>query len=130
MKPKRDYPKPTDAELEILAVLWAFGPSTVRAVNEKLNEKREVGYTTTLKFLQIMSDKGLVSRDMNGRTHIYNAELSREEAQGQMLNRMLDTAFGGSAKQLVMQLLGNSNSSKEELAEIRELIRKMEGGEK
>ena len=120
--------KPTDAELEILSVLWEFGPTTVRFVNDQLNKRREVGYTTTLKMLQIMSEKGLVSREMDGRTHIYSAMISQEKIQGKLLDRLLETAFGGSAQKLVMQALGNHSSSKEELEEIKKLISRLEGG--
>jgi predicted transcriptional regulator len=121
-------PKPTDAELEILSVLWEHGPSTVRFVNDQLNERREVGYTTTLKFLQIMSEKGLVTRNTEGRTHIYEAALSQHQVQDQLISKLVDTAFGGSAQKLVMQALGGSKSSKEELEAIKAYIRKLEGG--
>ena len=124
----KDIPKPTDAELEILLVLWQYGPGTVRFINEKLNERREVGYTTTLKILQIMSEKGMVSREMDGRTHIYTAVLSEEETQEKLINKLLMTAFGGSAQKLIMQALGNHKSSKEELQAIKDLIKKLEGG--
>lgn len=129
MNRKKEIPKPTDAELEILSVLWRYGPSTVRFVNEKLNERREVGYTTTLKILQIMSEKGMVSREMDGRTHIYTAIISEEETQDKLINKLLMTAFGGSAQKLVMQALGNHKSSKEELQAIKDLIKKLEGGQ-
>ena len=122
-------PKPTDAELEILSVLWEYGSSTVRFVNEQLNERREVGYTTTLKFLQIMSEKGLVSRNTDGRTHIYEAVFKQEQIQDQLINKLVDTAFGGSAQKLVIQALGNSKSSQEELEAIKKLIDKLEGGQ-
>ena len=128
MNRKKEISKPTDAELEILSVLWQYGPSTVRFVNEKLNKRREVGYTTTLKILQIMSEKGMVSREMDGRTHIYTAVLSEEETQDKLINKLLMTAFGGSAQKLVMQALGNHKSSKEELQAIKDLIKKLEGG--
>jgi len=130
MNKKPKIPKPTEAELEILAVLWEYGPNTVRFVNEKLNEKKRVGYTTTLKFLQIMTDKGMVSRDVDSRTHIYTALLREEKVRTQLLDKLLDTAFGGSASKLVMQALGNYNSSNEELEEIKKLIKKLEGGRK
>ena len=120
--------KPTEAELEILSVLWEHGPVTVRFVNDQLNEKREVGYTTTLKMLQIMIEKGLVTREMEGRTHIYAAVTPQEEIQGKLLDKLLETAFGGSAQKLVLQALGNHNSSPEELKEIKKLISKLEGG--
>jgi predicted transcriptional regulator len=128
MNHRRKIPKPTDAELEILSVLWEHGPSTVRFVNDQLNERREVGYTTTLKFLQIMIEKGLVSRNTEGRTHIYEAALSQNQVQDQLINKLVDTAFGGSAQKLVMQALGRSKSSKEELEAIKAYIQKLEGG--
>ncbi len=120
--------KPTDAELEILSVLWEYGPSTVRFVNDHLNKDKRVGYTTTLKFLQIMTDKGIVSRQPDGRTHVYSALLDKEKVQHQLLDRLLDTAFGGSAQKLVLQALGNYEASREELQEIKALISKLEGG--
>ncbi len=118
--------KPTDGELEILQILWQAGPSTVKTVNEKLNEKKEVGYTTTLKILQIMNDKNLVERDENERSHVYKAKLKEMEFKKALLDRMMETAFGGSAAQLVLQALGNSKPSKEELAEIRDYLNKIE----
>ena len=118
--------KPTDAELEILHVLWQQGPSTVRQVNDQLNAIREVGYTTTLKFLQIMQEKGLVSRQEDGRTHIYAAAVTREETQSALLQQFVDTAFRGSAMQLVLQALGNHEASTQELDEIKDLIARLE----
>ncbi len=118
--------KPTEAELDILTILWEQGPSSVRIVNVKLNKMRSVGYTTTLKQLQIMHEKGLVSRVNDGRTHIYTAERGKEETQKQLLDRLLDAAFGGSASKLVMQVLGNHKSSRKELEEIKKLIQKLE----
>ena len=129
MTNRKHIPKPTDAELEILSVLWEHGPSTVRFVNDQLNERREVGYTTTLKFLQIMSEKGLVTRNAEGRTHIYEAVSNREQVQEQLINKLVDTAFGGSAQKLVMQALGNAKTSREELEAIKSLIIRLEGGE-
>jgi len=128
MRNSKQVPKPTNAELEILSVLWEFGSSTVRFVNEQLNERREVGYTTTLKFLQIMSEKGLVSRNTDGRTHIYEAVFKQKQIQDQLINKLVDTAFGGSAQKLVIQALGNSKSSHEELEAIKKLIDELEGG--
>lgn len=125
---------PTDAELEILRVLWTKGPSTVREVNEELAVAREIGYTTTLKIMQIMAAKGIVERDENQRTHVYKAILRESDTQKSMMNKLLNSAFGGSASKLVMQALGNSKTTKEELAEIRKYldneINKKEGGEK
>jgi BlaI family penicillinase repressor len=118
--------KPTEAELDILSILWEQGPSSVRIVNDKLNVNKKVGYTTTLKQLQIMHEKGFVSRISDGRTHIYTAERGKEETQKQLLDRLLESAFGGSASNLVMQALGNHRSSPKELKEIKELIKKLE----
>lgn len=128
MADKKQIPKPTDAELEILSVLWEHGASTVRFVNEQLNERREVGYTTTLKILQIMSEKGLVTRNTEGRTHIYEPAFGQDMIQDQLINKLVETAFGGSSQKLVLQALGNSKSSREELAAIKKFIQKLEGG--
>jgi len=120
--------KPTESELEILSILWKNGPSTVRAVNDEMSRNKNVGYTTTLKLMQIMTEKGMVERVMDGRTHIYSAIARQEDAQVRMLDRLLETAFGGSASKLVLQALGNHKTSDEELREIKELIQKLEGG--
>ncbi len=113
--------RPTDAELDILRVLWAQGPSTVRQVHEAL-AARETGYTTTLKLMQIMADKGLVTRDESARTHIYAARASQESTQGQLLNELVERAFGGSAAELVLRALSTHKTSEDELREIRKLI--------
>lgn len=118
----RSLPRPTDAELEILRVLWEQGPATVRQVHEALAKTRETGYTTTLKLMQIMADKGLVTRDESARTHIYAARVSQEITQRQLLNDLVDRAFGGSAKELVLRALSSHTTSDDELAEIRKLI--------
>lgn len=118
--------KPTEAELDILAILWEQGPCSVRYVNDKLNMTKRVGYTTTLKQLQIMFEKNLVSRTSDGRTHIYAPAGDKEATQKQLLDRLLNTAFGGSASKLVMQVLGNHKSSSSELEEIKALINKLE----
>jgi predicted transcriptional regulator len=123
---KPPIPKPTESELEILQVLWQHGPTTVRFVNDELNQKRDVGYTTTLKLLQLMLDKGLVLRDDDSRTHIYRAALREEETQGLLIDRLLDAAFGGSALKLVVQALGHKRTSQEELDQIRDLLNEME----
>ncbi|MCB0597932.1 MAG: BlaI/MecI/CopY family transcriptional regulator [Phaeodactylibacter sp.] len=123
---KKMIPKPTESELEILQVLWENGPSSVRFVNDKLNEGREVGYTTTLKLMQIMADKGLASRNTDNRTHIYQAAVSEADTQKRLLQKFVSTAFRGSAMKLVMQALGNHQASPEELDEIKALIEKME----
>jgi BlaI family penicillinase repressor len=114
--------KPTESELEILQVLWAKGPSTVRQVNEHLSQMRDIGYTTTLKLMQIMHEKGLLSRTEEGRYHIYQALIGEEETQQHLLDRFVDTAFRGSAMKLVMQALGNSKATPRELEELQKLI--------
>ncbi len=123
---KKQIPKPTDSELEILRILWQNGASTVKTVNEKLNEKKETGYTTTLKMLQIMYEKNLVERDENERSHIYKSAIDQNKIQKVLLDKLLKTAFSGSAANLVMQVLGNSQPSKEELKNIKELLDKIE----
>ncbi|HET9263746.1 MAG TPA: BlaI/MecI/CopY family transcriptional regulator [Vicinamibacterales bacterium] len=115
-------PRPTDAELAILRVLWARGPSTVRQVHEVLSRERPAAYTTALKLLQIMTDKGLVSRDERDRSHVYQARLTEAQTQRQLVRDLLDRAFGGSAAKLVMQALAAKRASPEELLEIRRLI--------
>jgi predicted transcriptional regulator len=113
--------RPTDAELAILQVLWEQGPTTVRQVHEAL-EARETGYTTTLKLMQIMAEKGLVSRDESARTHVYTAKYTRDETQQRLVTDLLDRAFGGSAAALVMQVLSSQQASAEELRDIEQLI--------
>jgi predicted transcriptional regulator len=115
-------PRPTDAELAILRVLWERGPSTVRHVHETLARDRAAAYTTSLKLLQIMTEKGLVRRDETERTHVYHARLTEEQTQRQLVRDLLDRAFGGSASKLVMQALAARRASPEELTEIRKLI--------
>jgi len=115
-------PKPTDSELAILHVLWEQGPSTVRQVFEHLSRGRDLGYTTALKLMQIMHEKGLITRTEAGRSHVYAAQLTEADAQRDLLNRFVDTAFRGSAMKLVMQALGDSKASKDELDEIRRLL--------
>lgn len=119
-------PQPTESELEILHVLWEHGPATVRFVNEVLQSKRQVGYTTTLKLMQIMHDKGLLDRDEDKRTHIYTAAISEEKAQQKLLSRFLQMTFKGSASKLVLQALGQQQPSKAELDEIRALLDTLE----
>jgi BlaI family transcriptional regulator, penicillinase repressor len=121
-------PIPTDSELEILQVLWQSGPSTVRFVNEELNKSKEVGYTTTLKLMQIMLEKCLVIRNEDSRTHIYAPAISEDAAQKKLLHRFMDATFRGSAMKLVVQALGSGKTSQEELDEIKKLINQMEGG--
>ncbi|TGE10315.1 BlaI/MecI/CopY family transcriptional regulator [Hymenobacter fodinae] len=123
---KSPAPKPTESELEILQVLWQYGPSTVRFVNDELSKKRDVGYTTTLKLLQLMLEKTLVFRDDESKTHIYRAAVREEETQGLLLDRFVESTFGGSAMKLVMQALGNRRTSQEELQQIRRLLNDIE----
>ena len=115
-------PRPTDAELAILRILWDRGPSTVRQVHEILGQERTAAYTTALKLLQIMTEKGLVERDERDRTHIYRARLSEETTQRQLVRDLVDRAFAGSAGKLVMQALATKRASAEELKTIRHAI--------
>ena len=118
--------QPTDAELEVLHILWENGPSTVRFVNDRLNERKNVGYTTTLKIMQIMHEKGILTRNKKDRTHIYTTVLEEDETQSLLVEKLLKIAFDGSASKLVMQTLGNRKTSKEELQKIKDLIEKIE----
>jgi predicted transcriptional regulator len=115
-------PRPTEAELAILSVLWTRGPSTVRQVNDAIAATRETGYTTTLKLMQIMAEKGLVTRDESDRTHVYTARGSQDETQRALVSDLVDRAFGGSAAALVLQALQSGDASPQELAEIGRLI--------
>ncbi|MFK7948684.1 MAG: BlaI/MecI/CopY family transcriptional regulator [Saprospiraceae bacterium] len=126
--------KPTDSELTILQVLWQNQPCTVRFINEQLNAQREagskiIGYTTTLKMMQLMTEKGILDRKIEGRKHTYTAVIQQSETQSVLLDDFLQSTFGGSAMKLVMQALGNHETSKEELDKIKDLINKIEGGE-
>ncbi|MCW3119440.1 MAG: transcriptional regulator [Chitinophagaceae bacterium] len=125
---KKNFPvEPTRSELEILQVLWQHGPSTVRLVNEELNKlKREVNYTSTLKLMQIMAEKGIVVRDESNMKHIYRPAQPEEKVKGQLLNRFVDSIYNGSAASLMMQLLGNKKTSKKELDAIRDLLKKFD----
>jgi predicted transcriptional regulator len=118
----RVQPRPTDAELEILRVLWELGPATVRQVHEALADTRETGYTTTLKLMQIMADKGLVTRDESARTHVYAATVTQVHTQRQLVKDLVDRAFGGSAKALLLRALSDDGTTVDELREIRKLI--------
>lgn len=114
--------KPTESELEILQILWDKKYATVREVHEILEKTKDAGYTSTLKLMQIMHEKGLVSRDTSSKTHIYRALLNQEKTQQQLVNKMIDNVFNGSAARLVMQALGNNNASEEELEEIKKYL--------
>jgi len=122
MSLKKNRFQPTEGELQILKVIWELGPSTVRKVNECLSVNKDVGYTTTLKQMQIMFEKGSLKRSKEGNYHIYSSEISREATQKQMVDKILDTLFQGSAMKLVMHALGNRPSSPEELEEIRNYL--------
>jgi len=115
-------PEPTRAELEILQVLWEFGPSTVRFVNDKLNEQRDVNYTSTLKQMQIMAEKGILKRDESQMKHIYIPVEAETKTKDQLLSRFVNTLYKGSASNLVMQLLGNKETSKEDLEAIKNML--------
>jgi predicted transcriptional regulator len=114
--------KPTESELEILQALWIRGLATVREVHEDLAQTKDVGYTTTLKLMQIMHEKGLVKRDDSMRTHVYQAAVNKEKTQKHLLGKMIDSLFGGSSTQLVIQALGENKASPEELEKIQALL--------
>ncbi|MBB6326057.1 putative transcriptional regulator [Algoriphagus iocasae] len=118
--------KPTEAELEILSLLWEKKEASVRQIHEEISKTKETGYTTTLKIMQIMHAKGMVTRDEKSRTHIYKPATNQGETQKSLIKNLMATAFGGSAKKLVMQALGQENPSKEELNEIREFLDQLE----
>ena len=126
-KKKPAAPKPTEKELAILRVLWDYGKCTVRQINEVINKKERTGYTTTLKLIQIMFEKGLVTRDEKEKTHIYEAKLGEERTQKQLLRDLADKAFSGSAEKLVMRALSAKKISPEEISRIRKLLDEIEG---
>lgn len=118
--------EPTKSELEILQVLWTGGAATVRAVNEELNKKREVAYSSTLKIMQLMHAKGMLLRDKSEMTHIYFAAIKEEPTKKILLRKFIDALYNGSPSQLMMQLLGDSKKSKKELALLKELVDKLD----
>ena len=118
--------KPTESEMEILQVLWEQGPSTVREVHEILSEKKEAGYTTTLKLMQIMNDKGLLNRNDESKSHIYSAAVKQQSIQKQVVSKMINSLFKGSSASLVMHALGNHRASKEEIIEIKKYLDEIE----
>src|ERR1700748_3514224 len=126
MEDKNQKNEPTKAELEILNVLWEHGPSTVRFVNDKLNEQRDVNYTSTMKLMQIMADKGSLTCDKDQMKHIYHVAEEEQKTKGQLLDKFVDSVYQGSAGKLVMQLLGNKKASKEDLASIRAILDKLD----
>ncbi len=119
---EKDQTSPTPSELAVLQILWKKGPSTVKEVHQKLSEAKEVVYTTILKTMQVMVDKGMLEREINGRKHIYKAILNEEETQDKLLDKFLNKTFGGSASKLVMKALGNYNASSEEIEEIKKFL--------
>lgn len=123
---KSKHMKPTDSEMEILQILWMQGPSSVRSVFETLN-KKDIGYTTILKHLQIMHEKELVIRDTSAKTHVYQANINQEKTQHQFLDKLIETVYNGSTSRLVMQALGNHQASQEEIDEIKAYLKQLEG---
>lgn len=121
--------KPTESELEILQVIWKKGQCTVRDVHEELTKNKDAGYTTTLKLMQIMADKGLVERDTNSKTHLYTAVISREQAQNTALDKILDTVFKGSTADLVIQALGQHRASSDEIDAIKKYLQQFKGND-
>jgi BlaI family penicillinase repressor len=124
-KPK--IPKPTESELSILRILWNRGPSTVREIWEQTSPEQKTGYTTVLKLMQIMYEKGLLTRDETERSHVYSARVSEEQTQKQVIGHLLERVFSGSAPKLVMQALAVKKATPEELAQIRKLLDELEG---
>jgi len=125
-----ETPRPTDAELEILTVLWSIGPATVRAVYDVINRRRRAQYSTVLKFMQIMAEKGLVRRNEKERAHVYETARPREWTQRQLAGDLMERAFSGSAKALLMGALSTRKATKEDLAELRKLLDEYRKGEK
>src|SRR3954470_20461208 len=123
-------PRPTDAELEILTVLWSIGPATVREVHDVINRRRTAQYSTVLKFMQIMAEKGLVRRDEKQRAHVYEASRPSEWTQQQLAGDLLKRAFSGSATSLMLGALSSRKVSREELAELRKILEEYEKGER
>ena len=128
MDTKKTTVKPTEKELEILHILWQNGPCSVKEVHQLMGGNVKNGYTTILKFLQIMFEKNIVSRQKSGKLHVYKAVATKEKTKKQMVEKIIDTVFEGSATQLVMSALGNTRSSKEELKAIRKYLDELEGG--
>lgn len=120
--------KPTNSELEVLAVLWQKGPQTVREVYEQIKDQRDIGYTTTLKIMQIMFKKGMLKREKQGKMHMYDVVEPQAQTQSGLVSKMVSTVFHGSSKDLVMQALGSADTSKEELKEIRKYLDELEKG--
>ena len=130
MSPAPRRPRPTDAELEILGVVWELGPCTVRQAHDKLSQQRHIGYTTILKLMQIMADKGLLTRDESQRSHIYRSSVKQAVTQKQLVRDLVARAFGGSTEKLIMRALSSKRASAQEIADIRKLLDEIEGGAK
>lgn len=127
MSKKKIYiPDPTAKELEILQILWGNGPSSVRFVNDKIQEKHSVGYTTTLKIMQIMTAKKILTRSKDGKNHIYKAGLQKDETTGNLIKKFVDNVFQGSSSNLIMQILGNTQPTKEELEKVKNYLNKLQ----
>ncbi len=126
MKDQNKPAEPTKSELEILQILWQIGPATVRDVNNELLKVKDVNYTTTLKFMQIMTDKGLLQRDESQMKHVYRVAEDEQKTKAHLLDKFVDTMYKGSASKLVMQLLGNKNTSQQELQEIKDILKRLE----
>ena len=124
---KKEIPQPTERELMILAILWNGGPSTVKQVNEKMNKTERVGYTTTLKLMQIMAEKGLLDRNDSQFKHIYKPAVTEEKTQNQLISDLLERGFGGSAEKLVIRALSAKKVPRKELVKIKKLLDEMEG---
>jgi len=122
---KPENMKPTESEMEILNILWDKGTATVRDIHEVIEKRKPSGYTTTLKLMQIMFEKGMLTREAQGKMHVYSAVIKREKAREQVVQKMIDTMFSGSASQLVMQALGNHTASPKELEEIKAYLDKL-----
>ena len=118
--------EPTKSELEILQVLWEIGPATVRSVNDELQKQKEVNYATTLKFMQIMAEKGMLIRDESQMKHIYSVAEEEQKTKSHLLDKFVDSMYKGSASKLVLQLLGNKKNSQQELQEIKDILKKLE----
>ena len=121
--------KPTEGELEILQILWRYGPCTVKRVNEIMNEKKEVGYTTSLKMLQIMIEKGFCLREAEGKLHIYKAAIKEQQVKKSYVRDMVDQVFEGSPMEMVVQTLGNYKASAQEISELKKLIKDLENNQ-
>lgn len=126
MKDQNKQLEPTKSELEILQVIWEIGPSTVRDVNNELLKQKDVNYTTTLKLMQIMADKGILARDESQMKHIYSVAEDEQKTKAHLLDKFVDSMYKGSASKLVMQLIGNKKTSQQELQEIKDMLKKLE----